>query len=544
MKFRSRGRACSALPIILALGVGACHITPRPGRPQLSPLQQLQHDIDAILAAPAFEHSIWGVLVTSLSNGDTLYSVNARKLLMPGSNMKIVTLAAAADRLGWNYKYETRLLATAPIDGGVLAGDLIVVGSGDPGIGGRDGPATRVFDAWADELVARGLRRIDGRIIGDDRAFDAEPLGAGWTWEDLGEGYSAGVSALQFNENAVRAAIAPGLRAGDPAIVTVDPPGSGLVVLNEVTTTAAGTAAAAAVRRLPGSSRLEIRGTVALGSAPVGQTLSVDNPTLFFVTVLRTALIAHGIDVRGPAVDVDEAGDLPARERAHVLMSYQSLPLSALATTLMKVSQNLYAETFLKTMGAAAGTPTYEGGRSAALAVIEAWGVEPGGLIMRDGSGLSRYNYVTPQTIVTILTHVERDQALRDPFEAALPIAATDGTLSRRMVGTPAGGNARAKTGSLSNVRALSGYVTTADGERLAFSIIANNFETPASVIDQASDAIVERLARFGRHGAGAALARPDEKQGGASSAPTRDREQQRESRRSSPSALRLALLE
>ena len=163
----------------------------------------------------------------------------------------------------------------------------------------------------------------------------------------------------------------------------------------------------------------------------------------------------------------------------------------------MKASQNLYAETLLKTIGAQAGTPTTDGGRAAALSALQAWGVEPGGLIMRDGSGLSRYNYVTPQTLVTILTHIDRDDRLRGPFVAALPIAGRDGTLAGRMAGTPAAGNARAKTGLLSNARALSGYLRTAGDEPVVFSIIANNFETATSVIDHAADAIVVRLAEF-----------------------------------------------
>jgi D-alanyl-D-alanine carboxypeptidase/D-alanyl-D-alanine-endopeptidase (penicillin-binding protein 4) len=145
------------------------------------------------------------------------------------------------------------------------------------------------------------------------------------------------------------------------------------------------------------------------------------------------------------------------------------------------------------------GAATASAGRRLARETLQAWGVEDGGLIMRDGSGLSRYNYVTPQTLVTILAHVDRDDRLRGPFESALPIAGRDGTLERRMAGTPAEGNAHAKTGSIANARALSGYVTDADGERLVFSVIANNFETPASLIEQTSDQIVVRLAQFTR---------------------------------------------
>jgi D-alanyl-D-alanine carboxypeptidase/D-alanyl-D-alanine-endopeptidase (penicillin-binding protein 4) len=501
------GPATRAFAFVLALTLTACHATPRPPTtPRPTPVQQLQHDIDAILAAPALERSVWGVLVQSLAvrenpgGNDTLYSLNARKLLMPASNMKILTLAAAADRLGWDYQYETRLLAAGPIEAGTLRGDLLVVGSGDPSIGSRDGAATRVFDGWADELKARGVQRIDGRIIGDDNAFEDETLGVGWTWDDLSEGYAAGAGALQFNENTVRATISPGLAVGEPAIVSVEPVGSGLSIRNGLKTSASDARPSIEARRLAGSSAVTLRGSVPLGGTPAAHTLSVDNPTLFFVTVLRTTLIAHDITVGGAAVDIDDISDAPARDGATVLVSHRSPPLSSLAATLMKASQNLYAETLLKTIGAVDGVGAASAGRMAVRAALQAWGVEDGGFIQRDGSGLSRYNYVTPQTLVTILTHIDRDDRLRGPFEASLPIAGRDGTLARRMAGTPAEGNARAKTGSIANARALAGYVRTADGEPLVFSILGNNFETPAAVVEQASDAIVVRLAQFRRH--------------------------------------------
>ena len=499
-----RGRACSAL--VAAIFLSACHPSPHPSATlRLAPVQQLQHDIDGILAAPALEHSAWGVLVRSLNAADsdsTLYSVHARTLLMPASNMKIVTLAAAAERLGWDYHYETQLLASTPIQSGVLHGDLIVVGSGDPSIGDRDRNDTpaHVFDTWAENLKVLGLRRVEGRIIGDDNAFEDETLGAGWTWDDLSEGYSAGVGALQFNEDTIRATISPGLAVGDEAVVTVDPAGSGLVIRNELRTTTGGGPRSITPRRLPGSPELVLRGSVPLGSAPTAHFLSVDNPTQYFVTVLRNTLIEHGIGVDGPAVDIDDITDRPSRDRAAVLLSHRSPPFSVLATTLMKVSLNFDAETFLKTMSAASdNVATARGGLAAVRDTMKAWGVEDGGLIMRDGSGLSRYNYVTPQTLVTILTHIDHDARLRGPFEATLPIAGRDGTLARRMVGTAAADNAHAKTGSIANARALSGYVTSADGERLVFSIIANNFEVPASVIEQTADQIVVRLAQFTR---------------------------------------------
>jgi D-alanyl-D-alanine carboxypeptidase/D-alanyl-D-alanine-endopeptidase (penicillin-binding protein 4) len=490
---------------VLALSLTGCHVAPKPAAPVTSRtaltsaavVEALRRDIDAILAQPVLEHSYWGVSVKSLTSDETLYALNARKLLIPASNMKIVTLAAAAETLGWDFTYDTTLLGLGPITAGTLNGDLVVVGSGDPSIGG--GLAERLFADWAGRLANAGIRTIDGRIIGDDNTLDDEALGFGWSWDDLPDDYSAGVSALQFNENAVRVTVGPGPGVGDFAAVDANPSDSGLDIRSVVATGAAGSQTSISTRRLPGRSTLELRGSVAFGAAPSTLSVSVDNPTLFFVKALRTALIAHGIDVRGPAVDIDDLPNPPARSVGVPLISYTSPPLSTLATRLMKGSQNQYAETFLKTLGAAAGMPTAARGRAEAQAILQRWGVQPGDLIQRDGSGLSRYDYVTPDALVTLLSHIDRDARLRGPFEAALPIAGRDGSLSNRMKGTPAEGNARAKTGSMTSVRGLSGYVTTADGEPVAFSILANNFDVPADTITKTTDAIVVRLAQFSR---------------------------------------------
>lgn len=489
---------------ILAFVLAGCHAAPRPAvtppaPPRPDSVRQLQRDLDALLDTSELERGYWGVLVTSLKRGDTLYARNAGKLFMPASALKIVTLAAAAERLGWDYAYETRILAGGAIDNGTLRGDLIVVGSGDPTIVERDGMAAGLFESWAEGLKAAGVKTIDGRIIGDDNAFDDEGLGFGWSWDDLDEGFAPAVSALQFNENVARVAIVPGAGVGSAADVTLVPGGTGLVIQNHIKTSPTGTSAAVETRRLPGGARLELRGSIPLDGGPVVRNVAVDNPTLFFATTLRTALVAHGIDVRGPAVDIDDISDAPSRDRAVVVATYRSPALSTLAPTLMKVSQNLYGETLLKTIGAAAGTPTAETGRTAARSIVEAWGVEAAGLIQVDGSGLSRYNYVTPETLITILTHVDRDERLSAPFHAALPLAGREGTLAGRMRGTPGEGNVRAKTGTLTNVRALAGYVTTAEGEPLAFAILANNFETTGEPVIRAIDAVAVRLAQLRR---------------------------------------------
>ena len=409
--------------------------------------------------------------------------------------MKIATLAAAAEHLGWDYRYQTRVVGSGAVDGGVLNGDLRVIGSGDPSIV----EAAHLFDAWADALKASGIRAISGRIVGDDNVFDDERFGPGWTWEDLANRDGAAVGGLQYNENVALATIAPGPGVGAPALVTVTPSGNGLMVVSQVSTSPAGTAAAVLVRRSAGTARLELTGAVPSGARPVLRTVAVDNPTLFFVTALREALVARGIEVRGPAVDIDEIADAPSSTSVP-LITYTSPPLSTLAVRMMKDSQNLYAETLLKTLGSQMQAPTWEASLNAERATLEAWGVAPTGLVQVDGSGLSRYNYVSPESLVAILAHVDGDELLRDPFEAALPVAGRDGTLAARMRGTPAENNVRAKSGTLANARSLAGYVTDADGDTLVFAIVANNYgNIPPEVVTAAIDRIVVRLALLRR---------------------------------------------
>jgi D-alanyl-D-alanine carboxypeptidase/D-alanyl-D-alanine-endopeptidase (penicillin-binding protein 4) len=461
----------------------------------------LRADLDAMLAAPNLAHGTWGVVVRSLRTRETLYAHNNQKLLMPASTMKIVTLAAAGTRLGWDFRYDTELYASGMIANGTLDGDLIVVGSGDPSLMAGDGTGASVFSTWADRLQQLGVRTVAGRIIGDDRAFEQRELGFGWSWDDLADDYAAGVGALQYNENAVRVIVTPGPAPGDPGGVSVEPAGAGILVLNGVTTSVAGALPALEADRLPGSRTLRLSGTIPQGAHASALDASVDNPTLFFVESLRRALIERGLDVRGEAADVDDLHPAPPLARSLKVATHQSPPLSALAVRLMKVSQNQYAETFLKTLAlhtSAGGQATAAAARDLAQQLFEAWGVDGGSLIQRDGSGLSRYDYVTAEALATILVHLYEDPAARGPFTASLPVVG-DGTLANRLKGTAADGRLRAKTGSMSNVRAMAGYVDTADAEPLVFAIIANNFDSPPDVINGATDAMVVRLAEFSR---------------------------------------------
>jgi len=484
-------KACATLLVALS----ACRtVSHRPAPPGLPAPPALVAQIDSILAAPELERGYWGVLVKSLTTDETLYARNARKLFVPASNMKIVTLAAAAQTLGWNYTYTTKLVTVGTVENGTLAGDLAIVGSGDPSLVAADGMSDRVFADWASRVKSAGIRTIAGHIVAvDDRAADEDALGAGWMWDDLVEDYAAGVGALQLNEDAVRVTIAPGPAPGSSAAVSVAPFPGTLTIDSTVITS--GTEPTIRIRRLPGSSRLELRGSIPFGHAPLSYGVAVDDPLQFFADQLRTALIRNGVDVRGSAITAPGPKGPGLREderRADpfgpALVEYRSAPLSTLAIRLMKISQNQYAETFYRTIG----------GRDAVMKIVQPWGVTPADLIQRDGSGLSRYDLVTPEALVTILTHVARDETLRGPFAASLPVAGSLG-LTNRMKGTPAEGNATAKTGSMTGVRSLSGYVTSGDGEPLVFSIIANNFDAEPATINRATDAIIVRLAQFRR---------------------------------------------
>jgi D-alanyl-D-alanine carboxypeptidase/D-alanyl-D-alanine-endopeptidase (penicillin-binding protein 4) len=501
-------RRASIALLLLGLAAG-CARQPAPvthpvGAPSQAPVRivgerALQQDLTALFRAPAFSNALWGVLVRSLDNGQTLFALNPGTLLMPASNMKLVTMSVAAERLGWDYRFETKLVSDGPVEDGVLKGDLIVAGSGDPSIGAR-GESTRVFDLWADALKAQGIETIDGRIIGDDNALDDEGLGQGWAWDYLSAGYATPSGALEFNENLVQLVLKPGAAAGDRVAIEVRPEGHGLTIDSRVVTGPADSGTNIDFRRMPGSSILRVTGSVPVGRADVVRAVSVDNPTTFFVGVLKAALTRRGIAVRGDAVDVDDLLGPIDSTTARVLYTHTSPTLAEIGKVMLKVSQNLYADTLLKVVGRVdGGQGSAESGRKVVQQVLQGWAIAPDRYVQVDGSGLSRYNYLTTDVLVGILTAMYRDDRHRGPFIDALPVAGTDGTLAGRMKGTLAEGNAKAKTGSISNARALSGYVTTAAGEHLVFSMIANNFNVPQSQADAVIDTAVAHLAGFRR---------------------------------------------
>ena len=457
----------------------------------------LARDLDRIFSAPVMAQGLWGVEVKSLDSGRILYARNPRTLMMPASNMKILTLAAAAETLGWDYRFRTTLEAAAPVVNGTLEGDLFVRGTGDPTINSRDGRAAALFDQWAAALRAQGITRISGGVIADGSAFDAVPFGQGWAWDYLDADYAAPIGALEYNEDVATLTIRPGTGPGDAAALELTP-GAGLTLLHHVETGEAGSRTAIALDRRVDEAALDVRGSIAADAAPVTRPVAVVNPAHYFAHSLLLALTARGIAVDGLPADLAERGPELHPEPRRVLVESLSPPLRDIATVMMKVSQNLYAETLLKTIGAArTGVGSTDAGRRVAADVFASWGIAPGGYVQVDGSGLSRYDYVTADLIVTLLEHLYRDPKHKDAFVATLPIAGRDGTIASRLKHTRAEANATAKTGSISNVRSLSGYVRTRDGETLAFSILANSIAVPAATATYIADVAVETLANY-----------------------------------------------
>jgi D-alanyl-D-alanine carboxypeptidase/D-alanyl-D-alanine-endopeptidase (penicillin-binding protein 4) len=457
---------------------------------------QLRQAILAETQRPGVQHGIWGIAVRSLDRREALFELNPATLLVPASAAKLLAVASGVEAQGWNYRFETALRTNGAIADGVLHGDLVVRGSGDPSIGGRGGDG---LTAWVEALKSLGIHRIDGRIIGDDDALEEPRPGATWAWDDLGYTSGALFGALNFAENRLAVTVTPSPAEGGPTSLAVEPLASSRPMANRTVTGATGSQLLVWPEQRPGESHLTIAGSVPAGAQPARLFVSAGNPTLWFASVLRSTLIAGGIDVSGDPFDIDDLATKP--DAAVTLYTHQSKPLADIAQPLLKDSINLYGEAFMR-LNVAAGVvfPTNDAARDGLRRRLGAWGIAEEGQQLVDGSGLSRRDVLTADTLVIVLARMY-DPTGTSAWMRALPIAGVDGTLDGRMKGTPAEGNVRAKTGTMSNVRSLAGYVTTRDGEHLAFAIIVNNFEGTGAQATQAIDAIAVRLAGFSRGG-------------------------------------------
>jgi D-alanyl-D-alanine carboxypeptidase/D-alanyl-D-alanine-endopeptidase (penicillin-binding protein 4) len=463
-----------------------------------SPHEQLRRDLRAIFSDRSVDHGLWSVVVHSLRQGETLYSSNSFRMQTPASNQKVLTTAAAAERLGWDFRYTTRIYATGPIDAnGAVNGDLVVVSDGDPTINPRHPQRWAIFDEWGKQLAAKGIRQVNGYLIGDDNAFAEPGWAPGWAWDDLAFGYGAAASALQYNENQIELLIGPGIGAGARAVISVSPSGSGIVINHQVTTVAAGQPARITLQRTPGSDVLSVTGQVPAGSTPLTEYASVDNPTLVYLNALRVALHRHGVNIERTPLDIDGVRMLPDMSKAMLLVEDKSPPLSELIDVTLKWSRNIYAETMLRSMAAEPTEKSTGGGLAALEETLNTWGIFRDYFLARDGSGLSRYDYLSADALTWLLTYLWADPKHAELFRSTMPVFGVSGNVANRLKDTPASGRIWAKTGSMSQVRSLSGYVVTGEGEPLVFAFIVNGFRVPAREIDAAMDKALLRLVDF-----------------------------------------------
>ncbi len=479
-------------------------------------LDELRARIQEVLRNPELATAQMSVKVASLNTGRTLYEENAEKLLHPASNMKIYTVAAALDRLSPDFRFKTSAyVPSAPDAAGVIRGDLIIYGRGDPSFAAsfNNGDYYKAIDDFAARIASAGVKRIEGNIIGDESYFTGSHFGYGWEWDDLQWYYGAEISALTVNDNSLDLFVRPGLDVGAQAVVTTGPVTPLVTIVNRATTGERGTRRNITVVRPLGTNTIEISGSVPLGIDATDKgligSIAVPNPALVFVYMLRSSLASKGVAITGQSqmIDARGRGKLPLRIDSLVeIASVQSPPLSVIAAQTLKPSQNLYTELLLRALGrstAPNGTissperTTADEGIEAVKTFLRGAGIEPRGQVVQaDGSGLSRHNYITASGTMQLLTYMSTHR-YANAFREALPIAGVDGTLRTRMRGTVAANNLRAKTGTISGVASLSGYVTTAAGERLVFSIILNNYPEESSSRRSFIDTIAVLLASF-----------------------------------------------
>ncbi len=482
----------------------------------LLPGQGLANDlasaIAAILDRPAAQRAFWGLKIIEVDTGETLYEHNAGKLFVPASNAKLFSTAAGISRLGPDYAFVTSIVSDARVDeSGALAGDVILLGGGDPNFSSRVIPYNprKTFDTdfllpirgLAQQVAQSGVRRIQGDIIGDDTRYVWQGHGVGWSADDPTWGYGAPISALSVNDNVVRLRVLPGAALGQLARVDQRPDLLYYSLENRVRTAQSrAVGQGLRVQREPGSRPILRWGEISIRSTGREVEMAIDDPALFSALALKSELQRLGVEVAGEArsrhayphefVSLKEAAPAAPRAYAQTLATAQSRPLSVTLPIINKVSQNLHAEMLLREVGLKSrGVGSFEAGLEELKSFLLSAGLKPWDFDLTDASGLSRQDLVTPAGMVQLLRHMW-SSPYREIYSQSLPLAGEDGTLDWRFSRSSARGRIRAKTGTLTNITALSGYATADNGKVLAFSILANNFSAPDSYIRKLVDEV------------------------------------------------------
>ena len=426
----------------------------------------------------------WGLLIVDAESGETLYEQNADKYFLPASNMKLFTTALALAKLGPEYRFHTTLETRGTISSeGVLSGDLALVGRGDPNLSNRkfpydlkeefDGPPEKILAELADALMAKGVKKISGDVIGDDSYFPRERYPSGWEIDDMVWEYGAAISAIVVDDNTVTLMLTPGEQAGNPVQAVLTPGTPDFTVANEVVTSAADVKSDLKLTREPGSNVVVVKGTLPAKSGSRKLILAVEEPAQHAAATLKRLLEERGVKLGGVARERPAGGEMSGDPA--VLAEHVSVPLGDSVKLVNKISQNLHSEMLLRTVARQKGVwATPDDLMKIPAEFYEAAGIAPGDVIQTDASGLSRHDLVTPRAIVTLLGFAQK-QAWFGPYYASLPVAGVDGTLEDRMKNTPAAGRIHAKTGSVEHVRTLSGFAETPGGRRLIFSFLSNN---------------------------------------------------------------------
>ncbi len=510
---------------------GQIHATARkPGHPHPAVSQPLARAVNRLLADPAVAGAHWGISVVSL-DGRQVFSLNDRQLFQPASNAKLFTTGAAFALLPAALTYTTNVVAEGAVDSaGTLHGPLAILGAGDPNISGRalpygarterPNPPLAALENLADQVVRAGVHSVQGDVVGDDTWYPLERYGAGWGVKDLEWLYGAPVSALTVNDNAIFLNVTPGALPSSVPTAQWDPPISYYTLSNSMRTVARGVAAHPGIDRTPGSLEVRLFGTTALGTDGVHAGLAIEDPAQFAAQALLEMLRQRGITVSGHAaarhrLSVDTQPPLeemsePLALRAvaaltvepptgghRILATHVSPPLAQDLVVTNKVSQNLHAELALRTLGKLlANDGSFpQGARVVRQFLINA-GVRPQEFFFYDGSGLSAEDLIAPRAATMLLAYAAR-QPWGAAYRATLPVAGIDGTLGTRFVRSPLKGKLFAKTGTLAEASALSGYLIAASGRTLAFSILVNDrhpgSDAELAVMDKLAEAIAAR---------------------------------------------------
>ncbi len=451
-------------------------------------LVELRQRLADHIGQPKYAAAMWGVKIVSLDTGVTVFEQNPQKLFSPASNSKLYTVALALDRLGPDYRIKTSLYARAkPSRSGTLKGDLILYGRGDPTLNARlnGGDIYRALEPLVRALTNAGVKRITGDLVGDDSYFRGPPFGSGWTWDDLEYYYGAEISPLTINDNTLQALVKPGARIGAPCQLSLLPATAWLTLSNRTETVQSGAARKIQFYHPLCQNLIYVTGQMPMDDTGSTNEVTFHNPAGLFASFFKEALARRGIKVSGKVRTLNWL-DRQVRpfqgDSLFELGWVESLPLRDIAREVQKPSQNLYTDLLLAHVGERSRTADSPGDvTSEDLGIRELnkflaeTGIKRGEVVFEEGSGLSRNNLTTPNATVTLLRFMNRHKCAQDYLDA-LPIAGVDGTLRNRMKNTPAAGNVRAKTGTLRWANTISGYVTTAAGEHLVFSLMINRY--------------------------------------------------------------------